>query len=101
MAHDVDTTDPRGQALIGRVDGLWTRFGTASAFIAPEMLQVPAETLGGWRDSVPGLAPYRRLIDETLRLRDHVRSSEVEAVLAELSEVDSRRSWTRTASGSG
>ncbi|HEV8634315.1 MAG TPA: oligoendopeptidase F [Chloroflexota bacterium] len=87
MVHDVDTTDPRGQALTGRVDGLWARFGAASAFIAPEMLQVPAETLQRWRDTVPGLAPYRRQIDETLRLRDHVRSSEVEAVLAELTEV--------------
>jgi oligoendopeptidase F len=87
MVHDVDTTDPRGQALTGRVDGLWARFGAASAFIAPEMLQVAAETLQRWRDTVPGLAPYRRQIDETLRLRDHVRSAEVEAVLAEMTEV--------------
>jgi oligoendopeptidase F len=87
MIHDVDTADPRGQALTGRVDGLWARFGAASAFVAPEMLQVPAETLERWRDAVPGLKPYRRQIDETLRLRDHVRSAEVEAVLAEMSEV--------------
>lgn len=87
MVHDVDTADPRGQALASRVEGLWARFGAASAFIAPEMLQIPAETLVQWRDSLPGLAPYRRTIDETLRLRDHVRSTEVEAVLAEMTEV--------------
>jgi oligoendopeptidase F len=87
MIHDVDTADPRGQALTGRVDGLWARFGAASAFVAPEMLQVPAGTMVQWRDTVPGLAQYRRQIDETLRLRNHVRSSEVEAVLAEMSEV--------------
>jgi oligoendopeptidase F len=87
MIHDVDTADPRGQALSSRVDGLWSRFGAATAYVAPEMLQVPPEILKQWRDSVPGLAPYRRTIDETLRLRDHVRSAEVEEVLAELGEV--------------
>src|SRR5262245_51244565 len=87
MTHDVDTPDARGQALAGRVEGLWAKFGSATAFIAPEMLEVPAETLGRWRDTVPGLAQYRRQIDETPRLRDHVRSAEVEAVLADLTEV--------------
>jgi oligoendopeptidase F len=87
LVHDVDTADSRGQALSSRVDGLWSRFGAATAFVAPEMLQVPAETMTSWRDTVPGLAPYRRTIDETLRLRDHVRSAEVEEVLAELGEV--------------
>ncbi|TAK26094.1 MAG: oligoendopeptidase F [Chloroflexota bacterium] len=87
MVHDVDTADPRGQALQSRIEGLWARFGAATAFVAPEMLQIAPDTLTAWRDSHPGLAPYRRAIDETLRLRDHVRSTEVEAVLAEMSEV--------------
>lgn len=87
LIHDVDTADPRGQALSSRVDGLWSRFGAATAYVAPEMLQVSPETLTTWRDAVPGLAPYRRTIDETLRLRAHVRSAEVEEVLAELGEV--------------
>jgi oligoendopeptidase F len=87
MVHDVDTADPRGQALSSRIDGLWSRFGAATAYVAPEMLQVPPEMLTHWRDTVPGLAVYRRTIDETLRLREHVRSAEVEEVLAELGEV--------------
>lgn len=87
MVHDVDTADPRGQALSSRIDALWSKFGAATAYVAPEMLQVPAATLTQWRDTVPGLAIYRRTIDETLRLRDHVRSAEVEEVLAELGEV--------------
>ena len=87
LFHDVDTADPHGQSLSGRVDGLWSRFGAATAFLLPEMLAVPAETLTNWRDSITGLAIYRRSIDETLRQREHVRSSEVEAVLAELGEI--------------
>lgn len=89
MNHDVDTADPRGQALSARIDALWSRFGAATAYVAPEMLQVPAQTLTKWRDEVPALETYRRTIDETLRLRDHVRSAEVEEVLAELGEVRS------------
>ena len=87
MVHDVDTADARGQALSSRIDSLWSRFGAATAYVAPEMLEMPAETLTKWRDEVPELKIYRRTIDETLRLREHVRSAEVEEALAELGEV--------------
>src|SRR2546426_884848 len=78
MIHDVDTVDPRGQALSSRIDGLWSRFNAATAYVAPEMLQIPPDLLRQWRDSIPGLALYPPPIDETLRLPDPLRSAEGE-----------------------
>ncbi len=87
MRNDSDSTDPSGQALDERAGSLVARISAALAFIEPEILAIPAEQLSAWVDSEPGLAIYRYKLSELARQRAHVRSAEVEELLAEFSDV--------------
>jgi oligoendopeptidase F len=87
MKHDEDTTQPGPQALHDRVSGLHARFAAAAAFFAPELVALDPATVGDWLHSHPELQTYRFLLESTLRQKPHVRSSEIESLLAQNSEV--------------
>jgi len=87
MRKDADGSDPQAQAMESRAGSLVARFGAAVAFIQPEILAIPPATLQSWLDETPGLAPYRYYLDRLMRRREHVRSPEIEAIMAEYSEV--------------
>ncbi len=65
---------------------MFARFAAATAFFEPELLQIPAERLEAWAGQEPGLAVYRHYFEKLARRRAHVRSEEVEALLAAVSE---------------
>jgi oligoendopeptidase F len=82
--------DTRNSAAIQRYEqamSLAVAFGRATAFIAPELLTLSDEQLHAFLDEEPGLAPFRRMIERVIRERPHVRSSEVEEVLADTAEM--------------
>ncbi|MBI3968905.1 MAG: oligoendopeptidase F [Chloroflexi bacterium] len=87
MRHDVDQANPEGQALVDRVMALAARVHAAQAFVAPELLALPVDRLQALRAEEPRLAVYNRFFDELIRQRDHIRSNEVETVLAELGQI--------------
>ena len=87
MRNDSDSTDPSGQALDERAGSLVARISAALAFIEPEILAIPAEQLSAWVDTEPGLAIYRYKLAELARQRAHVRTAEVEELLAQFSDV--------------
>ena len=74
-------------ALADRGQGLRTRFTAAGAFFDAEILAVPPERIDAWFTAEPGLAPFRHLVDRLQRRREHVRSAEVEEVLAQSLDV--------------
>lgn len=82
-----DTTNPRYQALTGRITMLDARVGAATAFFEPEILAIPDEQLQEFLQSDAGLRVYQHALDELRRQRAHVRSAEVEALLASASEI--------------
>ena len=84
---DSDSTDPVGQALEERAGSLYARVSAALAFIEPEILAIPEATLAAWQRNEPGLAVYEYALQELNRRRAHIRSAEVEEVLAQLSDV--------------
>lgn len=84
---DSDSTDPVGQALEERAGSLYARVSAALAFIEPEILAIPEATLAEWQRNEPGLAVYEYALQELNRRRAHIRSAEVEEVLAQLSDV--------------
>ena len=97
MLRSGDTGDQAASALSSRAGGLAARFASATAFYEPELLAVDPDTLTGWVAQTPELALYRHYFDTLARRRDHVRSEEVEALLAQVSEP---LSALGTASGS-
>ena len=82
-----DTTNQDNLARDDRAGGLMARWGAASAFFEPEILAMPPATLEQFIEQEPGLAVYRHYFDQLGLIRDHVRSAEVEAVLAEFGDV--------------
>ncbi|MGI5834999.1 MAG: oligoendopeptidase F [Chloroflexota bacterium] len=87
MRHDEDTTNSRYQALVDRAENLATDVSSALAFVEPEILAIPEEKLWGFLAAEPDLTIYRHSIEELLRQKAHVRSSEVEEVLALTGEM--------------
>src|SRR5215207_8686452 len=70
---DSDSTDPLGQALSERAGSVVARMTAATAFIDPEILAIPAETIVAWQREEPGLQIYAHALEELARQRAHVR----------------------------
>ncbi|MFO7166880.1 MAG: oligoendopeptidase F [Chloroflexota bacterium] len=85
--HDSDSGDPTGQELADRAGSLVAKVSGALAFIDPEILAVPEETLRAWLREEPGLAVYEYALDQLIRQRAHVRSAEIEGILAQFGDV--------------
>lgn len=77
-----DATNPASLALADRADGLFSRVEAAAAFVEPEILAIDPEMLAGWVESNEKLRPYAHYLDKLGRRRAHVRSAEVEQLLA-------------------
>jgi oligoendopeptidase F len=87
MRKDEDTTNSKYQGMADRAMQLFVRTSTASSYIEPEILALPQETLNHYVQEMPGLAIYRHQLDDLNRQRPHIRSAEVEAVLAATGEI--------------
>ena len=87
MRKDTEGNDPRAQGLESRGASLYAQIGAALSFLEPEILSIPPENLAAWQQSEAALQPYAYYLDHLMRMRAHVRSAEVEAVIAEFSDV--------------
>jgi oligoendopeptidase F len=82
MNYAVDTTDQAAAAMSDRARGLAARVGAALSFAEPELLAIGFDTLRAWTQSESRLAPYAHYFDQLAKRAAHVRSAEVEEVLA-------------------
>ncbi|HEY1016904.1 MAG TPA: M3 family oligoendopeptidase, partial [Herpetosiphonaceae bacterium] len=87
LRGDEDTTNARYQAMRERSNTLAAKASAAGAWIDPELLTLSDEELRGYLGSEPALAVYGRAIEELIRMRPHVRSAEVEELLAQAREA--------------
>jgi oligoendopeptidase F len=86
LGFDVDTTNQLAAALNGRAQGLIARYAAASAFAEPELLAIEPAVLDGFLADEPQLQTYRHYLDNLRRQKEHVRSGEVEELLARAGE---------------
>ena len=77
-----DSLDQAAAARAGQARSLMSRAGAASAFIDPELMSIGFDLLFRWVDAEPRLAIYRHYLDKLQKQQQHVRSGEVEEVLA-------------------
>jgi len=87
MRRDEDTTNSKYQGMADRAMQLQVRATTAAAYIEPEILALPQATLDRFLREAPGLELYSHQLDDLNRMRPHVRSAEIEAVLAATGEI--------------
>lgn len=86
MRQDQDGADTDSQTLLARIQSLAVRASSASAFLRPELLSLPAETLREMKDD-PAFADYSVFIDDLLRDQPHTLPAEQEKLLAQMSEI--------------
>ena len=77
-----DTAVSKYQGYAAKADSISVALSSASSFTEPEILAMDEAVLNGFFEEEPGLSHYRRAVDNILRKKEHVRSAEVEAVLA-------------------
>ncbi|APX98053.1 oligoendopeptidase F [Natronorubrum daqingense] len=87
MRRDEDTTNQQYQALTARAQSLAADAQSAASFIEPELQELTREEFESMAGSEPALETYDHYVDDILRMKPHTRSAEVEALLADLSEV--------------
>ena len=87
MRYDENTADSFYQAMNDRARTLASQIGATLAFMTPELLEVPEETIASYLEKNPDLALYRHAFDELNREREHVLSEAEEAILAKAGEV--------------
>ncbi|MEP7289395.1 MAG: oligoendopeptidase F [Chloroflexota bacterium] len=87
LRRDSDGTDPVGQALVERAGSLLAKVSAALSFIEPEILALPPETVSAWQRDEAGLAIYEHSLAELARQRPHIRSAEVENIVAQFGDV--------------
>ena len=87
MYHYGDMNDQEAIARFGRAVGLIGRYLSASAFYEPELLAIDPARLQAMQEESKGLRAYGHYFDKLARRREHVRSAEVEGVLASAIEL--------------
>ncbi len=82
-----DNGEPRYQEMEARAINLIVSLQTATAFVNPEILSVPAELLAAWMDQAEGLRTYRHMLDDILRSRSHTLDAKGERLLAMMGDI--------------
>ena len=86
MLKDLDSTDEITSIKMQEIEMIYTKFGTETAWVAPEMLEIPEETMNEWIKKHPELEERRFGLSEMYRLRKHVLSEDKEQLLSHFSQ---------------
>lgn len=81
-AAAVNTFDQAANARAGQARSLSAQAGAAMAFFDPELMAIGFDTLRAWLKETPELAFFAHYVDRLEKRSPHVRSGEVEQVLA-------------------
>jgi oligoendopeptidase F len=87
MKLDEDNANSHSQAMMDQVTSLGAQISAAASYMTPEILSMPEETLKRFLKETPGMDLYRFELEDTYRQKEHVRSTEVEELLAQASEI--------------
>jgi len=79
-AH-TDTRDQEAARYLQRAQGLQAKFREAVAFVEPQIAKIPAEMIDAYLGH-ERLDEYAHLIDDVRRRSEHIRSEEIESILA-------------------
>jgi oligoendopeptidase F len=81
-AYAVDTLDQEAAARNGQGRSLTAKFGAATAFFDPQLMQIGFQKLRQWMKDEPKLVFFAHYVEKLEKRQTHVRSGEVEEVLA-------------------
>ena len=82
LQRDIDTRDQEVSGRLQRVQALFARFGTATAWFTPELLAIPQATAEQWISQTADLGIYRFTILDAYRQQKHVLDEKGERLLS-------------------
>ncbi len=82
LEADENVADNAGQERRQLAQQMYSQVNQAYAWLAPEIIALGAETVQAYIEAEPRLNDYRHTLANTLRQAPHIRSAEVEDVLA-------------------
>jgi oligoendopeptidase F len=83
---DEDLSNPDASDMVARQASVSTELASARSFFLPELMAIPDDTMQSWMNGRE-LSPYRTWLEEQLRFKPHVLSSDEEKLLAMSTEV--------------
>lgn len=87
LIRAIDNRDNEVYAKLQQVEILFSKFGTATSWFAPEMLEIPWETMEKVFAENPKLAPYRFGVEDLYRQQAHVLDEGSERLLSYFSRL--------------
>lgn len=87
MRKHEDGAEPAGQAMAEKADSLAVKLSSATSFIEPEILDIPAETIAAYTQELPELRLFEHYLENLTRQKDHILSQEMEELLANVGEI--------------
>ncbi len=87
LNFSVDTSDNYFQGLNTKVRSLAIRAGEASWFVSPYLLKLDRETVEKYFKDCPALETYRRMIEKTMREKEHTLSDECEILMSKMQDA--------------
>ncbi len=96
LGFSVDTSDNASQALNTKVRNLAVAAGEASWFISPYLLKLDRATVDAWLKEYPALETFRRMIDKTMREKEHTLSDECEILMSRMQDALGSHSGIRS-----
>ncbi|MDK2866564.1 MAG: oligoendopeptidase [Clostridiales bacterium] len=89
LKHDEDTKNAVYQSLATRVEALASEYGEMTAFYAPELMAGEYAKIEAFVEQYAPLAVYRYYFESLFRSKPHIRSEEIEHLLAQTEEMAS------------
>ena len=87
LVRALDNRDNEVYAKLQQVGILFSKFGTATSWFAPEMLAIEWSTMEAWFDQSPALSPYRFGVENLYRQQAHVLDEKSERLLSYFSRL--------------
>ena len=82
MSQAVETTNQKATAMVGQAGSVYSQYAAAASFAEPEIIAIGEDTIMQWVKDSPRLAAYAHYFSNLFRQQAHVRSGDVEEVLA-------------------
>jgi len=88
LTLDTDTRNQDAGSKLQQVQIVFAKFGTATSWVNPEILEIPWTTMEGWLKDNQELAPYKYGIEDLYRQQKHVLDEDKETLLSYFSQFN-------------
>ena len=82
MLKDLDSKDEVVSVKLQEVEAVYTQYAVSTAWITPEILEIPKKTMEKWLNENPEIKDYRFSMMEIYRLQGHVLDEPKEKLLS-------------------